>query len=508
VRGADEAALARWREQEAADGAGGAGEADLGEVAPGTPRELTVRRVTASHAELARVQREALAAAGGDDGDHDGDDDEDEDDGDTNKHVDTLASSSSLEATRSVLPSSAGASGLSRGHAVKTLQTVTPISLLDSITAGEELRLNFNFIFSTGTVIEFAGEYALIVPPNTAHVGHVVQHIGYSTVPFSLDLVRQESYWPAQWIADMHLPADPVEIAATAGFSAFDCAGPGCATHRTMAAGDGEPARDDDGASTRYGQPWVSRKVPYRYFSWDGKRLTRADGPTDAADDSPDPAPRRRAPRWQAALGAVTVDAVMGRAGNNTGAAVGDAVPQQVFAGPARKATPRAEPELSSQPDHAPPASRRERPFASKLEALLPARTRGRRRRARTGPSSAAPASSPAPPPRDGVFRLLARHSPTLGPAVAPAGPHARAYTPMQSSLAGAPADDGCMNPFADNLLADFTVRRASVEQDLYSLVNPLGLSHPAYEQHHFAISGVYSATNTFFVEFVVERVS
>lgn len=67
---------------------------------------------------------------------------------------------------------------------------------------------------------------------------------------------------------------------------------------------------------------------------------------------------------------------------------------------------------------------------------------------------------------------------------------------------------DDCLNPFASNILADFTVRRASVEQDLYSLTNPLGLVHPAYELHHFAISGVYSATNTFFVEFVVERIS
>lgn len=70
------------------------------------------------------------------------------------------------------------------------------------------------------------------------------------------------------------------------------------------------------------------------------------------------------------------------------------------------------------------------------------------------------------------------------------------------------PLSDGCLNPLIANDPTPFTIRRASVERDLYSLVNPLGLIHPTFEFHHFAISGVYSSTNTYFLDFIVERVT
>ena len=41
---------------------------------------------------------------------------------------------------------------------------------------------------------------------------------------------------------------------------------------------------------------------------------------------------------------------------------------------------------------------------------------------------------------------------------------------------------------------------------DLYSLTNPVGLVHPIMEVHHFVVGGVYTATNTLFTEFIIEK--
>lgn len=70
------------------------------------------------------------------------------------------------------------------------------------------------------------------------------------------------------------------------------------------------------------------------------------------------------------------------------------------------------------------------------------------------------------------------------------------------------PFNEDCFQPLITNNPTPFTVRRASVERDLFSLVNPLGIVHPAMEIHHFAVSGVYSSTNTYFMDFIIERVS
>lgn len=42
-------------------------------------------------------------------------------------------------------------------------------------------------------------------PANTDTVGHVVQHIGRTSIPFIIDIVRQEHNWAAQWIGDMQV---------------------------------------------------------------------------------------------------------------------------------------------------------------------------------------------------------------------------------------------------------------------------------------------------------------
>uniref|UniRef100_A0A0A9XMK5 Fructose-1,6-bisphosphatase class 3 n=1 Tax=Lygus hesperus TaxID=30085 RepID=A0A0A9XMK5_LYGHE len=78
----------------------------------------------------------------------------------------------------------------------------------------------------------------------------------------------------------------------------------------------------------------------------------------------------------------------------------------------------------------------------------------------------------------------------------------------VTSMAESSPFDEECFQPLITNNPTPFTVRRASVERNLYSLINPLGLIHPAMEIHHFAVSGVYSSTNTYFMDFIIERVS
>jgi hypothetical protein len=234
-----------------------------------------------------------------------------------------------------------------------------------------------------------------VVPPNTAHIGHIVHHVGYSHVPFSLDLVRQEAYWPAQWIADMHLPSDPVSTVNTDRFNTLSTAARAATGQAGIATAAGIDTSSVGGGALRS----LNRTS-------DGQPMQRGDLPASAA----------------------------------------------------------GHPLFSTH------------------------------RNVRT--SQAAKERSPAAPPP--------------APQTTPFSRRGRSsFTTMQSGgSSGGFLTDFCINPFLESDPVPFTVRGASVEMDLYSLVNPLGLLHPAYELHHFAISGTYSATNTFFVEFVIERTS
>jgi len=40
-------------------------------------------------------------------------------------------------------------------------------------------------------------------PAGTQLTGHVTNSIGFARVPFSLDVVRYENYWPALWMGDL-----------------------------------------------------------------------------------------------------------------------------------------------------------------------------------------------------------------------------------------------------------------------------------------------------------------
>lgn len=52
-----------------------------------------------------------------------------------------------------------------------------------------------------------------------------------------------------------------------------------------------------------------------------------------------------------------------------------------------------------------------------------------------------------------------------------------------------------------------WTARQAVVRNQFFDLENPFGVTHPAMELHHFAVTGVYGTANTLFVELLVERV-
>jgi hypothetical protein len=90
---------------------------------------------------------------------------------------------------------------------MKTAQIVP--GFVNSILPAVELRIIFGIDADFGTVQEATGEYALLAPPKASHLAHMVQHMSYAEMPFSMDLSRYEFYWFSHIIGKSHLQASP-----------------------------------------------------------------------------------------------------------------------------------------------------------------------------------------------------------------------------------------------------------------------------------------------------------
>lgn len=346
------------------------------------------------------------------------------------------------------------------------------------------------------------GEYSLVVPPNTAHVGHIVHHLGYSHVPFSVDLVRQETYWPAQWIADMHLPADPVSTVDANRFSLLAMRGP--KIHRPTVTASAIAAA----AAARNDSCETAQRAASALLTCAEPVGTKRESAESVDTEHVGPVGAVHRVRTESVGGGTmsTLDRKgTGRAPLNinakhnaavTAAASGDATnaqvkPQTLFSSGddnAGSSSSKSAEKTNSAADNAASSGSN---AATNAALSLTAGSTDVNAGVSAGVSAAALAD---------LRRVLARESSATSKRES-------SFRTMQTSSTGF-LTDFCVNPFLESDPVPFTVRGASVEMDLYSLVNPLGLEHPAYELHHFAISGTYSATNTFFVEFVIERTS
>ena len=59
-----------------------------------------------------------------------------------------------------------------------------------------------------------------------------------------------------------------------------------------------------------------------------------------------------------------------------------------------------------------------------------------------------------------------------------------------------------------EDAFSRFVVERMRGQSELWDLDNPVGLSHPAMELHHFGLTGTYTQTNTVLLEYIPEKLT
>lgn len=276
------------------------------------------------------------------------------------------------------------------------------MQVIPGVLTGSIFQFQFYFAFGVdllfGSVMEFAGECALISPPSSASIAQAIQHIGFTTMPFSLDLVRTEAFWSSQWVSDLHMASSPVDVLEIGNnvLGTFSAA-PSKSHHRNSSRG-------------------------------------RSINSTPL--------------HWMRAAQTTTLDTLLRPPQSN----------QKSLSMFQQSSTSTFSTFQRSDPSL----------------VLAPGR-----------PGALSEAISAVIDPSNTVSPALVISRPDDG-------------------------SDECEGPFfASSSAADrFTIQRASVDQNLYSLTNPLGLLHPIQELHHFAMSGTYTGTSTFLLEFVIERVS
>jgi hypothetical protein len=350
--------------------------------------------------------------------------------------------------------------GSSNLHKMSTMQIIP--GFFDGVVFNFELDLAFGIDADFGTVVEMAGECALVSPPSSASIGHVVQHIGFSSVPFTLDLVRIEWYWLSLWVADTHLSIQPVDV--------IPLLQPMESSMMVM----GDIGRGD-------GQNHKNTTIDDEDVNIIKEKSTA--GTTKSNIDNPI-RPQTISTKWSAQ--------------NNNNLSLANSISMSTIT------TPLPPPPLPTSPSH-----HSFTPFQTSIGTGTNANGD-----TQTGPELTL-ADPQQPPRRPGPFSDLT-DAITDQQQSGGGRDDTGVLVPGSGSGSGSGSGNGstgsngenCLDPFLfDNLADRFTIQKASINRNIHDFTNPLGLEHPAMELHHFAMSGTYTSTSTFSLEFIIERV-